>query len=470
MSSIRPIITLAIIVAVGVFMFMKVNESPVDPMQATPGAVGSAPLAEVPPLTPTPYEAPSVPTPNWGSETKEAPAPSQLVAIPDTTPAVPALPEVPPLAASAAAEPAPTAIPPVGQPIELPANIPTAQYPGDSATITSPVATSPTPIPHTLSPSEIQPVTPPVAIPTPAAVVTTEPTAPITPIAPEADRYGMGATEPVAAIPTPTSQAAATDPMATTIGSSATATVAATAAAQSFASSWPEIQGALERQELVAAHEKLSQWYGNPNLSPAEKQQVESLLGQLAGTVVYSTEHRLEPPYTVQAGDSLQTIADKYEVPWQLLAKINGIPAANLVQPGQQLKVVHGPFSAVVELDESQMTLLLDGRYAGRFPVRIEQNAPLTEGEWKLEQKLVNPTAEATGVVSASYTPSTVDRVLVLRNESPTAAGATISITSGQTAPSGPTAVAPAAIRLSAQDAEEVADILSVGSTVTIRK
>jgi hypothetical protein len=72
--------------------------------------------------------------------------------------------------------------------------------------------------------------------------------------------------------------------------------------------------------------------------------------------------------------------------------------------------------------------------------------------------------------VSASYTPSAVDRVLVLRNESPTTGGATISITSGQTAPSGPTAVAPAAIRLSAQDAEEVADILSVGSTVTIRR
>jgi LysM repeat protein len=471
MSSIRPIITLAVIVAVGVFMFMKVNESPVDPMQATPGAVDSAPLAEVPPLTPTPYEAPIVPAPAWGGETKEVPTPSQLVAIPETSPTVPSLPEVPPLATAAATEPAPTAIPPVGQPIELPANIPTAQYPGDAASTTPQAATSPTPIPQTLSPSEVQPMTPPVAIPTPTAVATTEPSAPITPIASEADRYAMGATVPVkSAIPTPATQSAPTDSMTAPMTSSAAAPVAATAAAQSFAASWPEIQGALERQELVAAHEKLSQWYGNPNLSPAEKQQVESLLGQLAGTVVYSTEHRLEPPYTVQAGDSLQTIADKYEVPWQLLAKINGIPAANLVQPGQQLKVVHGPFAAVVELDESQMTLLLDGRYAGRFPVRIEQSAPLTEGEWKLEQKLVNPTAEATGVVSASYTPSAVDRVLVLRNESPAAGGATISITSGQTAPSGPTAVAPAAIRLSAQDAEEVADILSVGSTVTIRR
>jgi hypothetical protein len=94
----------------------------------------------------------------------------------------------------------------------------------------------------------------------------------------------------------------------------------------------------------------------------------------------------------------------------------------------------------------------------------------MSEGQWVLEQKLVNPTTETSGVVSASYAPAAVDRVLVLRNESPTAGGATISITGGPTAPSGPTAVAPAAIRLSARDAEEVADILSVGSTVTIRK
>lgn len=281
MSSIRPIITLAIIVAVGVFMFKKINESPVDPMQATSGAVDSAPLAEVPPLTSTPSEAPSAPTPTWGNETPAVPAPSQLVAIPETTPTVPALPEVPPLAASAATEPAPTAIPPVGQPIELPANIPTAQYPGDAASTTPQAATSPTPIPQTLSPSEVQPMTPPVAIPTPVAVATTETTAPITPIVPDADRYGMGATEPVAAIPTPATPPAAANPMTTAVTSSAAAPVAATAAAQSFASSWPEIQGALERQELVAAHEKLSQWYGNPSLSPAEKQQVESLLSTL---------------------------------------------------------------------------------------------------------------------------------------------------------------------------------------------
>jgi LysM repeat protein len=236
-----------------------------------------------------------------------------------------------------------------------------------------------------------------------------------------------------------------------------------------FASTWPQIQDALQQQQLVAAHEMLSRWYGNPSLTPAEAQQVELLLSQLAGTVVYSTEHRLEPPYTVHTGDTLQTIAQQYDVPWQLLAKINGIPAADLVQPGQQLKVVHGPFSAVVELDKSQLTLMLDGRYAGRFPLSLVDSASVSEGQWVLEQKLVQPTTQESGVVSASYT-ATVDHVLVLRNESPTAAGATISITSGKPSPSGPTAVAPAAIRLSPRDVEEVADILSVGSPVTVRR
>jgi hypothetical protein len=87
-----------------------------------------------------------------------------------------------------------------------------------------------------------------------------------------------------------------------------------------------------------------------------------------------------------------------------------------------------------------------------------------------LEQKLVQPTTEASGVVSASYAPAAVDHVLVLRNESATAGGATISITGGKSSPSGPTAVAPAAIRLSPRDVEEVADILSVGSPVMIRR
>ncbi len=446
MSSIRPLITITIILAVGVFLFMKINEGPAPLPAEVDAALERAPAAEIPPLStatnppPTWSDSPrgaSESSPQWAEGATESVSSTLPTAPPTNLPtddpqaiapqqsslasapvAVPPIPELPPLA------PAPETN---AVTIPLPANIPVAQYPGDAATANTQMVASPTP-------------------PTAEAV------SPATPVAPpeaEADRYATTSTE--------------TMPTETT----ATATSVATS---SISSAWPEIQGALERQELVAAHEMLSRWYGDPSLTPAEAQQVELLLNQLAGTIVYSTEHRLEPPYTVHAGDTLQTIAQQYDVPWQLLAKINGIPAANMVQPGQQLKVVHGPFSAVVELDKSQLTLTLDGRYAGRFPITAAPDAGASEGQWVLEQKLVQPTTEASGVVSASYAPSAVDHVLVLRNASATAGGATISITGGKSSPSGPTAVAPAAIRLSPSDVEEVADILSVGSPVTIRR
>jgi LysM repeat protein len=245
---------------------------------------------------------------------------------------------------------------------------------------------------------------------------------------------------------------------------------AATPPSMSFAAEWPAIQAALAQQELGKAHQMLSKWYGSSTLSPAESEQVQSLLNQLAGTVVYSNQSCLEPPYTVRAGDTLESIARQYDVPWQLLAKINGIPAADLVQPGQQLKVIHGPFTATVDLGKGQMTLLVDGRYAGRFPVTVEPNATVTEGQWSLEQKFSAPSTSTAGAASSVYAvgPAAVDHVLVLKKDS--SPGSEISITSGPASPTAPVAAAPPALHLAPRDADEVTDILSVGSRVTIKK
>jgi len=488
MSSIRPLITITILVVVGVFLFTKINEGPARLAPEAGSPLESVPPIDVPPLAGAPTDPTTLPQstePKWdGGATAESeppqwandgPAgvsaaapvtpPSQPTVAVDT-PDVPPIPDLPPLA-SAPDHTADAGAPPMTQPttqstnpsIPLPANIPMAQYPGEAPTArhttmsqSSPAA-PPTPAPAALESN----ATTPIAAPTASATATEPATPPATPLAAADDRYG-----PISGEPATTSPA---------MPASVSPSPSQASSQSSFATSWPIIESALKRQDLVEGYDMLSQWYGNPSLSPAEADRVETLLSQLAGTVVYSTESRLEPPYTVQAGDTLQTIAGQYQVPWQLLAKINGIPAASMVQPGQQLKVVHGPFAAIVELQKSQLTLMLDGRYAGRFPITAEPTATPSEGEWVLEQKLVNPTTAATGVVNTAYDAAApVDRVLVLRSESPTAGATTISITGGPVSPSGPTAVAPAAFRLSPTDAEEVADILSVGSRVSIRR
>ncbi len=227
------------------------------------------------------------------------------------------------------------------------------------------------------------------------------------------------------------------------------------------------VQAALDRGELSQALLLLSDWYGDPSLSPAENQEVNLLLSQLAGSVIYSTEHRLEPPYMVQAGEGLQGIAQKYDVPWQLLAKINGLSGPEGLQPGKHLKVVRGPFSALVDLSQHRMTLMLDRRYAGQFAIEVDPTTSVEEGHWTVNQKLITP--GNVGLMSSSPSAPSDQKSIMMTNTSSGASQIVILRGANGSAP-GSTDPAGRVIRLKIRDVEEVYDILSLGSQVVIRR
>jgi LysM repeat protein len=131
--------------------------------------------------------------------------------------------------------------------------------------------------------------------------------------------------------------------------------------------------------------------YNVPELPPAQARQITQLLDQVAGTVIYSRHYPLEPPYKVQSGDRLDQIAQRYNVPWELLARINGLRNPERLTPGQELKVVRGPFNAVINLDRYEMTLMLQDRYAGRFPIGIGRDKAKLEGTYTVRDKIVAP-------------------------------------------------------------------------------
>jgi LysM repeat protein len=115
------------------------------------------------------------------------------------------------------------------------------------------------------------------------------------------------------------------------------------------------------------------------------------MLDQMAATVVYSRQHLLEKPYIVQPGETLDSIADQYNVPSRLLAKINGIHEGQNPQPGRELKVLRGPFMALVDLNRLELTLMLHGRYAGRFAIGVGADHPKLEGTYIVRDKRLNP-------------------------------------------------------------------------------
>ena len=207
--------------------------------------------------------------------------------------------------------------------------------------------------------------------------------------------------------------------------------------------------------------------YGDPKLTDDEHAQLTNMLDLIAGEVIYSREHTLEAPYVAQGGETLSQVAESYSIPWELLAKMNGFveettwlpldPGA--LSPGEELKVVRGPFAAVMDVANHELTLYLNDLYAGRFPVESVGSA-VSEQDLLVQDKNPQPVfyPPSAGVLADSPKNPLGSRWIGLGGE--------LGLHGGQTAelPSH------SSVRLSDDNIKEVFDILSVGSRVVIRK
>jgi LysM repeat protein len=424
-TSLRPLATIALLAAVGVFLYMKINDS--EPKLSPELEEWSTSELEVgePIGAPTTGATASTPSTNYPSTSSDAP--------PFASASVAPLPKGSPASGDAA---------PPWSPGPLPVAAPSAQQ-GDSSASdaeSSPVARS----------AEATPDLPAMP-PLPGAGATEVEAAPIDPLAGGAASASTEDSETE-----PTSSDA--PPAVTTAPARGSMFPAARVAAQSAA----------DRGDLAQALTILSEWYGDPSLTPAESQEVNELLAQLAGSVIYEgpPAHRLAAPHFVQAGETLESIAAQYEIPWQLLAKINGIADGAALAPGQELKVIPGPFSALIDLSERRMTLMLERRYAGQFALEIDPAVSVEEGEWKVDQKLLTPVS---GGMYGAAAGETEDHSLLLASvENPTGQPAVLR----GPGPNDAAATTPTArvLHLKAAEIGDVYDILSVGSRVTIRR
>ncbi|MBU6276149.1 MAG: LysM peptidoglycan-binding domain-containing protein [Planctomycetes bacterium] len=269
---------------------------------------------------------------------------------PSTPPAVAGLDASAPLAPAAVDLPAtPTAAP------IFAASAPSPPEP------TAPGTTAPEPSPTYLQAQAAPPPSATAAAPVPPPVPAPPPpmTAPVAAAPPTAP----APVPPSAAIPAPTTDG----------GVLPTARQAAAVAAGStaFAAAWADAHDKLAAGQYAEALSLLSVWYDDPSLGPEETRRLDALLGQLAGTVIYSQQDFLLPAHVVSAGQTLHSIAAPLQVPWQLLAKINGIPDPDQLIPGEHVKLVQGPIDAVVSVSRGRLSLQVAGHYAGSFPAVI---------------------------------------------------------------------------------------------------
>jgi len=279
---------------------------------------------------------------------------------------------------------------------------------------------------------------------------------------------GMSGMSEAPGYPGASSQAPGADRVPGGVPEAAPGTAAEGAPGNDVRTRFEELMQTVEQKlaagELAEAHLALSSLYGNPNLPVEMSHQVIDLLDQLAGTVIYSREHYLEDPYTVQPGDTMETIAAKYDVPWQVLARINRVRGPEDLQPGQQLKVIRGPFSAVVDLEKYELTLMLDRRYAGRFPIGVGEDQMRLEGTYTVQGKVPNPPYNGPeGMIPADDPNNPLGDLYIDLGHYVGIHGTNDPGELHRTAGRG-------TIRLADRDIDDLYGILSVGSEVVIRR
>lgn len=139
----------------------------------------------------------------------------------------------------------------------------------------------------------------------------------------------------------------------------------------------------------IEAHRILSEMYwSKPEARPELMEDLEAT----ARRIYFLPQPHYMDPYVVQPGDNLESIAEQYDISWQYLARLNRITDARRLRAGQTLKVIRGPFTAVVDLSDYELTIHAHGYFVYRFPIGIGRDGSTPEGTFVVEEKLVNPT------------------------------------------------------------------------------
>ncbi|XZE20007.1 L,D-transpeptidase family protein [Pirellulaceae bacterium SH449] len=139
--------------------------------------------------------------------------------------------------------------------------------------------------------------------------------------------------------------------------------------------------------QLKEALATLSVFYNSADLDEAQRTDLVDLLDALAAEVIYSREHYLDLPYFTAAGETLDGIAKRYQIPVEVLASINGLDQGAVVNNGTKLKVLPGPFRAEVDLNRKELTLFLGELYASRFPVSVGKDPNPQPGSYSVVSK-----------------------------------------------------------------------------------
>lgn len=159
----------------------------------------------------------------------------------------------------------------------------------------------------------------------------------------------------------------------------------------------------LQSNRPIEARWVLSQALASNALSRSDARRVREVLTELNDRLVFSPEVVRDDPfaygYAIRPGDFLSRIASRenLHVDWRFIQRINRIPKPEQIRAGQNLKLIKGPFHAIVSKRDFRMDIYLgegsDQVFIRSFSVGLGEynSTPIGTFRVRPNSKLINP-------------------------------------------------------------------------------
>lgn len=149
-----------------------------------------------------------------------------------------------------------------------------------------------------------------------------------------------------------------------------------------------KIQALIDDGSYIDAQKELSNWYWQ---RPEQREQILPQLNKLARSLYFSPQPQYYEPYVVKPGDQLRVVGQRYKLSWEYIARLNNVDAKK-IRMGQKLKVVPGPFAAIVFLDRYELVVHLNGSFVKSYRVGVGKDGTTPVGTFAVKNKMVDPT------------------------------------------------------------------------------
>jgi hypothetical protein len=153
--------------------------------------------------------------------------------------------------------------------------------------------------------------------------------------------------------------------------------------------------------DLIGARTMLNSALLSGSLAPPDSDAVKKQVAEINQTLIFSPRQFPNDPlggiYTVKSGDRMAAIGNSHQIPFEFLLPLNRMTDARKLRYGQVLKVINGPFHAVVSKSKFTLDVYLgspggaDSTYITTFRVGLGTENSTPTGTWAIKNKVPGP-------------------------------------------------------------------------------